>query len=102
MMHQKLITNTIVLLFMTAFLIPRIAGVHAIAHFSGDDEEITCEFCDTITFTNQFDLSSADGFTGLLELQIAPSSFVVIKNYNEPLAKISSPIAIHNKPPPSI
>ncbi|WP_299765370.1 hypothetical protein [uncultured Dokdonia sp.] len=99
-MRQQVVTHIITLLFTLVFLVPRVASMHAISHLSEDDELISCEICDTISVSNQFDLITGDTFHFENELQNVPSSFVVYTEYTTPLEKIASPISFYNKPPP--
>ncbi len=101
-MHQRVITHIITLLFTVAFLVPRVANLHAMNHLSGDDDSISCEICDAISVSNQFDLITGDIFHFENNLQNIPSSFIVYTQYSTPIEKIASPISIYNKPPPII
>ncbi len=100
-MRQRVITNIITLLFITAFLVPRVVDLHVFSHISEDDEPISCEICDTISVSNQFDLIIGDTFHFENDLQNIPSSFIVVTQYNTPIHKIASPVFIYNKPPPT-
>ncbi|TSE08103.1 MULTISPECIES: hypothetical protein [Aquimarina] len=99
-MRRQVITNIITLLFTATFLVPRVANLHALSHLSDDDEPISCELCDIISNSHQFDLITNDTYC-FEDTQInIPSSFVIFTQYNTPKEKIASPISIYNKPPP--
>jgi len=89
-------------LFLATFLLPRVVDIHALEHFSGDDNAVSCELCDIAPNSQQFDLflnivSYDDG-----QLLNIPDSFIVETHYNSPLDKIVSPTSVYNKPPPSV
>ncbi len=99
-MQQPLVKHISTFLFLVAFLIPRIADLHAFDHLSGNDDSISCELCDITSHTQQLDLFIGD--TSYIEEQPLnmPSPYVTYSFYNSPLAKIVSPTTVYNKPPP--
>lgn len=101
-MHRRVLTHIITLLFTAAFLVPRVANLHALSHLSDDDASISCELCDLIVDTHQLDLINDNNSYLESEQQNIPSSFVVVPQYNTPQEKIVSPTFIYNKPPPSL
>ncbi|WP_299215018.1 hypothetical protein [uncultured Aquimarina sp.] len=101
-MHQRVLIHIITLLFTAAFLVPRVANLHALSHLSDDDTSISCELCDIIVDAHQFDLITDNNSYLESEQQSIPSSFVVVPQYNIPQEKIVSPTCIYNKPPPFV
>ncbi len=101
-MHQRVLTHIVTLLFTAAFLVPRVANLHALSHLSDDDTAISCELCDIIVDSHQFDLINDNNFHLENEQQSIPSSFVIVPQYNTPQEKIVSPTCIYNKPPPFV
>ena len=99
-MHKPVLTHIITLLFSAAFLVPRVANLHALDHLSDDDTYISCELCDISVHSHQLDLITDDSSYLENEQQNIPSSFVVLTQYNTPREKIVSPTFIYNKPPP--
>ncbi len=101
-MYQRVLTNIIALLFTAAFLVPRIANLHALTHLSDDNPDISCELCDIIVDAHQFDLINNNNSYLEQESHSIPSSFIVLTQYNISKEKIVSPITIYNKPPPAL
>ncbi|WP_299255542.1 hypothetical protein [uncultured Aquimarina sp.] len=99
-MHKRVLTYVIALFFTVSFLVPRVTSLHALSHLSDDDTPISCEICDIIVDSHQFDLVNDDNFYIEIEGKSIPSSFVVVTQYNAPQEKILSPAYIYNKPPP--
>ncbi|KZS40152.1 hypothetical protein AWE51_25250 [Aquimarina aggregata] len=100
-MRKPILKYIITLFFTVALLIPRIANLHALNHLSEDGEPlISCELCDIISSSDQFDLIIGDTYSFEDQLQIVPNSFIVFSEYNTPKEKIASPVSIYNKPPP--
>ncbi len=100
-MHRRVFTHIITLLCIAAFLVPRVANLHALSHLS-DDGAVSCELCDIIVDTPQFDLINDTNSYLESEQQSIPSSFVIVLQYNTPQEKIVSPTCIYNKPPPFV
>ena len=101
-MKQPLFKHITAILFLVAFLAPRIADVHALDHLSEEDELLSCELCDITSNSQEFDLfldlASQEDF----KIMNKPSSFIVNSQYDCPLEKIVSPTSVYNKPPPSL
>lgn len=87
-------------LFLVAFLVPRMVDLHAIEHLSEDDDAISCELCDISSNSVQFDLFFTNTVYDNATACILPSSFIAIRYYNSPIAKIVTPTWVYNKPPP--
>ena len=100
MMRKRIFTHITPLLFIAAFLAPRVANLHALSHLSSDDISISCELCDVVVYSYLLDLVT-DHLYGLEDNpQNTPSNFVAFAYYDMPQEKIVSPTSIHNKPPP--
>lgn len=88
-------------LFMAAFLVPRIADMHAIEHLEdGEDEGTHCELCHFTTAEDPKDLYFLNDISYQEPFQPVPDSFETAINYVAPLALIASPTSVYNKPPP--
>lgn len=89
-------------LFMAAFLVPRVADLHAFSHLEEDSDqnESHCELCHITTAEDPKDLYFIDDFCYQEPLAAVPDSFIVADSYQAPLAKIASPTSVYNKPPP--
>ncbi|UZO80708.1 hypothetical protein NBT05_17415 [Aquimarina sp. ERC-38] len=87
-------------LFLVTFLAPRVANLHALDHFSDDEDSISCELCDITSSSQQFDLYLGHTPSQTDYILNYPSPYVVDSFYNSPTAKIASPSSIYNKPPP--
>ncbi|SEL95933.1 hypothetical protein SAMN04487910_3720 [Aquimarina amphilecti] len=101
-MYQRVLTHIITLLFAAAFLIPRVANLHALSHLSDDDSSFSCELCDILADSYQLDLADNTQNYAENELKSIPNSSVVFLKYNSPQEKIASPSSVYNKPPPFI
>jgi len=100
-MRQPLIKYITSIIFLVAFLLPRVIDLHALEHLSEhDDEPISCELCDISSHTQQLDLYFGDTSYIEKELSYIPNSYIAYHFYNSPLAKIVSPTTVYNKPPP--
>ena len=89
-------------LFLVAFLVPRIADIHALEHLQDDDEGVSCDLCDITSYSQQFDLFlDVAAYYDNRPLN-AISCLVVYGYFNSPLDKIVSPTSIYNKPPPHL
>jgi len=99
-MQRPLYKHITTFLFLVAFLLPRVANVHAWEHLSDDDETIACELCDITTQSQEVDLFlevvTYDDTSSLN----TPNTFIVNTYYNSPLDKIATPTSVYNKPPP--
>lgn len=100
-MLQRVFAHIITLFFAVAFLIPRIVDLHVLNH-QPDDDTTSCELCDILIQSDQFDLIFDDILYFQDQPYNTPSSFIVITKYNVPQKKIVSPTSIYNKPPPFI
>ncbi len=99
-MYQRVLTHIVTLLFVAAFLIPRIANIHALSHSVDDDSSFSCELCDILVDSYQLDLINYDNSYPENASQRIPNSRIVYTEYNSPQQTIASPIFIYNKPPP--
>lgn len=87
-------------LFLVAFLLPRVADLHAFYHLSDDDAPISCEHCDITSHSQQFDFYLEDVQYHEQQLINSPNEQIISGIYNSPLAKIATPTSVYNKPPP--
>ena len=99
-MRLPLFKNIITLLFLVAFLAPRVVDLHALEHTASDDEPVSCELCDITAHSQSFDLFVDCPSYEDVEPVNRPSTFVVSTQYNSPLDKIVTPTSVYNKPPP--
>jgi hypothetical protein len=88
------------ILFLVAFLLPRVADLHAFVHLSDDDVPVSCERCDITSHSQQFDLYLEDVPYSEEQPINSPSEQIISGIYNSPLAKIATPTSVYNKPPP--
>ncbi len=100
-MFRRGLTHIAMIWFAVAFLVPRIANLHALSHLSEDeDTPISCELCVFVMQSDQFDLINTNSSYSEVELHSVPSTLVVLQHYHTPKEKIASPNYIYNKPPP--
>jgi len=99
-MQRPLRKHITSLLFLAAFLIPRVAELHVLEHLSEEEEAISCELCDIVSPSQQLDLSTVAVSYEQKQLIPHPSEHIVYGMYHSPLAKIFSPTSVYNKPPP--
>lgn len=86
---------------MAAFLVPRIADLHAFEHMDeGEGEETHCELCHINTAEDPKDLYFINDICYQEAFQPAPDSFEPATSYVAPLVIIASPTSVYNKPPP--
>ena len=90
------------LLFLVAFLLPRVADLHAFDHIADDNVPVSCEQCDITANSHQFDVYLEDATPADINVSFVPSTAIVFTSYNSPLAKIVSPTTVYNKPPPQL
>jgi hypothetical protein len=88
------------LLFLVAFLLPRVADLHAFDHVSDDDVPVSCERCDITSHSQKSDLYLGDLPSYEVQIRNRPSEQNISGIYNSPLAKIATPTSVYNKPPP--
>lgn len=102
-MYKKAFSHFIVVLCTTAFILPRIASLHALSHTEEKDNFlITCDLCDLIT-TTDFSTPFLNGpLTSDLEPCNNPNRKLFYGTYDIPLGKIATPRFIYNKPPPTV
>jgi hypothetical protein len=99
-MQRPLRSYFTALLFLVAFLVPRVADLHAFDHLSDDDVPVSCERCDITSHSQKSDLYLGD-FSYYEELTLnRPSEQSISRIYTSPLAKIATPTSVYNKPPP--
>ncbi len=101
-MQRPIRKNFTALLFLVAFLLPRFADLHAFDHIADDNVPVSCEQCDIATNSHQFDAYLVDATPVVLNVSFVPSTAIVFRSYNSPLAKIVSPTFLYNKPPPQL
>lgn len=100
-MRRSWVKHISTLLFLVAFLLPRVVDVHALDHLSDEDDAISCELCDITAHSSQFDFHPGEiSYEENQEVFNKPSSHIVYSFYNSPVSKIVSPITVYNKPPP--
>ncbi len=90
------------LLFLVVFLLPRVADLHAFEHISDDDVPVSCEQCYITANSHQFNVYLQDATPVGINVVFVPSTAIVFRSYNSPLAKIVSPTSVYNKPPPQL
>lgn len=101
-MRHPLIKHISTLVFLAAFLVPRVADLHALDHAFGDDDSISCELCDIALHSSEFDLYLANASYDDSPAINLPSRRIKGCSYNSPIAKIATPTTIYNKPPPMV
>ena len=96
--------NTIVLFFLSAFLLLRIANVHAISHSLSDDDLQSCELCKLIAASDE-----ATSLNTNLVAVIIPANHLQIYTHKSGFHYYSIPeikkfqfTYFHNRPPPDI
>ncbi|WP_106790780.1 hypothetical protein [Aquimarina sp. Aq78] len=100
-MRMNIWKNIITLFFLSAFLFLRIVNVHAISHFSDDDDQIHCELCEIIAVSYKLTPFTDNTF---VEVEQKPAiDFQEYKTnfcYETSQYCITLPKSIYNKPPP--
>lgn len=87
-----------VVLCIVAFILPRIASLHAFSHTEEKQSiPITCDLMNTTDTATPFLKGS---LSYALVHFINPSRILTYSGYDIPLFKIASPGFIYNKPPP--
>jgi len=88
------------LLFLAAFLVPRVADLHSFEHLLGDEDTTTCELCDIASHSHELDVFINDTSVKEQPISSTPSKEVIPSLYDSPLAMIATPTWVYNKPPP--
>ncbi|WP_131248817.1 hypothetical protein [Aquimarina atlantica] len=100
-MRMNIWKNIITLFFLSTFLFLRIVNVHAISHFSDDDDQIDCELCEIIAVSYKL-----TPFTDSTLVEVEQKSAIDFHEYKINFCyetsqySITLPKSIYNKPPP--
>lgn len=101
-MQHPLVKHISTLLFLAAFLVPRVVDLHAFDHALGDEDAISCELCDIALLSSELDAQLPSTSYDDSYLNTLPSSKLASYSYNSPIAIIATPITVYNKPPPVV
>jgi len=101
-MQQSFVKHITTFLFLFVFLLPRVVDLHALEYLYEDDDSVSCELCDIVSHTQQFNLFLDIAFYDDEQLLDTPIAFIVHRRYNSPLGKIATPASVYNKPPPNL
>lgn len=99
-MQRAVFKHITTLLFLVAFLVPRVVELHAFEHISDNEDQVTCELCDITTQVQEQELTFGQVSHTYQILSPSPSDYVITSSYGSPVAYIVTPTVVYNKPPP--
>jgi len=100
-MSIKVSKHTISFLFLSAFLLLKVANAHSLSHLLEEEENWQCELCEmAFTFQENTPVVYTSGKEWVPKVTFSCEYQPVIAGYQEPLQHIASPHDVHNKPPP--
>ena len=95
------VKNNLSWVFLTAFILIKVAGLHGITHTDDVDDAQDCVWCHLAGTDNNTPLISAETTFEVEEI-ILQESILVVNNYTSVATEKTPFCLIFNKPPPAV